>query len=277
MKYFKIIPLVIWCISTFQLSGQVTPLPQAHAHNDYEHTRPLQDALDNGFISVEADIYLIDNELYVAHDKPTWKDSTRTLRHLYLNPLLARVKTNRGKIYSNYDDFFYLMIDIKSHGDSTYQVLREQLMDYQAILCMVHDTTEERNKPVKVFLSGHATRRPLQRILNEPVKIAAIDGVPAELGQGIPASLMPVVSMDYRKLLTWKGEGRIDATERKKLQDLVQRTHAERKKLRLWAAPDVLELWTFLLDNGVDLINTDRLPQLRQYLLQRNDKTTNRN
>src|SRR5262249_1980163 len=33
-----------------------TPLIHAHAHNDYEHTRPLFDALDQGFCSVEADI-----------------------------------------------------------------------------------------------------------------------------------------------------------------------------------------------------------------------------
>ena len=26
-----------------------TPLPQAHAHNDYEHERPLLDALEQGF------------------------------------------------------------------------------------------------------------------------------------------------------------------------------------------------------------------------------------
>ncbi|MEU9588105.1 hypothetical protein AB0D70_32420, partial [Streptomyces werraensis] len=38
------------------------PLPRAHAHNDYEHDRPLLDALDHGFTSVEADIYLVDGE-----------------------------------------------------------------------------------------------------------------------------------------------------------------------------------------------------------------------
>ena len=37
---------------------QVVPLPNAHAHNDYEHKRPLFDALDHGFCSVEADVFL---------------------------------------------------------------------------------------------------------------------------------------------------------------------------------------------------------------------------
>ncbi|HEY3560402.1 MAG TPA: glycerophosphodiester phosphodiesterase family protein, partial [Kribbella sp.] len=38
-------------------------LPSAHAHNDYDHRRPLQDALDRGFNSVEADVWLVDGEL----------------------------------------------------------------------------------------------------------------------------------------------------------------------------------------------------------------------
>ena len=44
------------------------PLWRAHAHNDYEHPRPLFDALDHRFGSVEADIYLVGDQLLVAHD-----------------------------------------------------------------------------------------------------------------------------------------------------------------------------------------------------------------
>ncbi|MFM7555618.1 MAG: hypothetical protein ACKPAH_10035, partial [Verrucomicrobiota bacterium] len=35
-------------------------LPQAHSHNDYEQKRPLLEALDHGFCSVEADVYLVE-------------------------------------------------------------------------------------------------------------------------------------------------------------------------------------------------------------------------
>jgi len=45
------------------------PLLRAHSHNDYAHTRPLLDALDQGFCSVEADIYLENGQLLVGHDK----------------------------------------------------------------------------------------------------------------------------------------------------------------------------------------------------------------
>jgi hypothetical protein len=42
-------------------------ISQGHAHNDYLHDRPLLDALDAGFSSVEADIFLVDDQLLVAH------------------------------------------------------------------------------------------------------------------------------------------------------------------------------------------------------------------
>ena len=76
----------------------VVPLMQAHAHNDYRHASPLHDALAHGFTSVEADIFLVDDDLYVAHDR---RDITpeRTLRALYLDPLRERVRKNGGKVY----------------------------------------------------------------------------------------------------------------------------------------------------------------------------------
>ena len=52
------------------------PLANAHAHNDYEHDRPLLDALDEGFTSIEADVFLVEGQLLVA--PKTW---AATLAH----------------------------------------------------------------------------------------------------------------------------------------------------------------------------------------------------
>jgi len=40
----------------------VVPLLHAHAHNDYLHKPPLLAALEHGFTSVEADIFLVDGK-----------------------------------------------------------------------------------------------------------------------------------------------------------------------------------------------------------------------
>lgn len=108
-------------------------LERAHAHNDYEHERPLYDALDNGFKSVEADVWLVDGELLVAHDREAVQPG-RTLESLYLAPLRETIKRNRGSVYRGDPDNFTLLIDIKSEGVSTYLALHRELRRYQQIL-----------------------------------------------------------------------------------------------------------------------------------------------
>src|SRR5262245_51794473 len=71
----------------------------AHAHNDYEHARPLLDALEQNFDSVEADVHLVDGQLLVAHDRKDAR-ADRTLEKLYLDPLGERVKQNGGWVYT---------------------------------------------------------------------------------------------------------------------------------------------------------------------------------
>ena len=81
--------LVLITVAFAAETAAVAPLAQAHAHNDYEHDRPLLDALDHGFTSVEADIYLVDGALLVAHNRRDVKPE-RTLEKLYLDPLQER-------------------------------------------------------------------------------------------------------------------------------------------------------------------------------------------
>lgn len=49
----------------------VTPIRRTHAHNDYEHKHPLFDALDQGFCSVEADIWINKDGVLVATRRST--------------------------------------------------------------------------------------------------------------------------------------------------------------------------------------------------------------
>src|SRR5262249_42811320 len=96
----------------------VVPLKHAHAHNDYEHKRPLFDALACGFCSVEADIFLRGNQLLVGHS-PLDLRPERTLEKLYLDPLRERITANRGRVYPGGPTVF-LLIDVKTEAKTTY-------------------------------------------------------------------------------------------------------------------------------------------------------------
>src|SRR5580658_8804924 len=113
--------------------AQLPPLIHAHAHNDYEHTQPLFDALGHGFASVEADIHLVDGRLLVAHNRSQVKPD-RTLQALYLDPLRARAAKFGGRIYPKGDPTFYLLIDTKTSANETWPVLRKVLYDYPDLL-----------------------------------------------------------------------------------------------------------------------------------------------
>src|SRR5947207_10532669 len=96
----------------------VVPLIRAHAHNDYEQKRPLFDALERGFCSIEADVWLVDGRLLVAHDRKNARPE-RTLEALYLDPLRERILQNGGRVYRD-GPTVTLLIDVKSDATNTY-------------------------------------------------------------------------------------------------------------------------------------------------------------
>lgn len=239
----------------------LTPLARAHAHNDYAHVRPLLDALDQGFCSVEADIHLVDGVLLVAHDRHAVKPE-RTLRALYLEPLHRQVRANGGRVYRDGPPFF-LLIDFKGDPAATWAVLKQELAAYRDMLTEFHGV-EVRTNAVTVVLSGNSPRALLA---TEPVRWAAIDGRPPDLERNPDPALVPWISESWGRLFQWRGRGDFPEADRTKLADLVRQAHAQGRRLRFWGAPDMPARWQIEFEAGVDLINTDRLAALRAFLL----------
>jgi len=241
------------------------PLVRAHAHNDYEHKRPLLDALEQGFCSVEADVWLIDGELRVAHDLEDARPG-RTLQKLYLEPLRARVQQNGGRVFRD-GPAIILMIDVKSDATNTYRVLREVLQGYESMLTRFTPNQTVTNA-VTVVISGNRT---LDWMRREPARLAAYDGRLADLEQG-PATtphLIPLISDNWTQHFQWRAQpadGPMPEEERAKLRKLVQRAHRQGRLLRLWGTPEQQAAWRELKEAGVDLINTDDLAGLARYL-----------
>jgi len=237
------------------------PLLHAHAHNDYEHKRPLFDALDHGFCSVEADIYLVGNRLLVAHNKSDVKPE-RTLQALYLDPLRERVKRNGGRVYANGPECT-LLVDIKSDWHALYPVLRRTLTDYAEILTTFSEN-EIHTNAIRVILSGN---RALEMFTNQPIRYAAMDGTLDYLKSDKPAGLLPWISSNWGQSFKWSGQGAISAEEKLKLKDIVQQAHAKGRLVRFWGGPDQENFWREMIKDGVDLINTDDLSGLQKFFL----------
>ncbi len=244
---------IAWCQET-------TSYRQAHAHNDYLHERPLLDALDCGFGSVEADIYLVDGKLLVAHTQSELSPD-RTLRSLYLDPLRDRVQKRSGKVHSDCPSFT-LLIDIKSDGKSTYQALNSLLSEYRDVFSYV-DGDKEHAGAVTAIVSGN---RAIEVISADSVRYVGIDGRLSDLESDLPSHLLPLISDNWTSHFKWRGVGEIPEADRIKLTSIIERAHKKKRLVRFWATPDNAIVWAALKDAGVDLINTDDLKGLIGFL-----------
>ena len=263
-----LVPILLICsCGNFSTPAGPTPLLRAHAHNDYEHDRPLYDALDHGFTSVEADIHLADGDLYVAHDSDEITPN-RMLRSLYLEPLNRRIAQNAGRVYPNGPQFT-LFIDIKTEAVATYKVLSKMLAEYESIFT-TFDSNGRTDKAVVAIVSGN---RHASLMESEAIRYAGCDGRLEDLESDAPATLIPIISDNWTKHFSFNGTGSMSAKERQKLKKIVETAHKKGQRVRFWATPDRPSparqtLWRELLSNGVDLLNTDDLKGLQQFLLQ---------
>lgn len=262
-EFYTSLALCLTALSFTCAAQTVTtaPLLRAHAHNDYEHTRPLLDALDQGFCSVEADVWLVEGELLVAHElKKVSKE--RTLQKLYLDPLLERVKANGGSVYTN-GPTVTLFIDFKTEATNTYHALTAALKPYANMLTAFTPNSTETHA-VTIIVSGN---RPRELMASASLRYVSYDGRLDDLK--IPASphLIPMISDNWGKHFKWRAKGPLPEQEQTKLKALVVQAHAQGRRIRFWNAPDSPAGWSVLLEADVDLINTDNLVGVHDFLM----------
>ncbi|MFF9585375.1 phosphatidylinositol-specific phospholipase C/glycerophosphodiester phosphodiesterase family protein [Streptomyces achromogenes] len=243
------------------------PLWRAHAHNDYAHPRPLLDALDHRFGSVEADVFLVGGGLLVGHETSDL-DPSRTLESLYLEPLAARVAARHGSVYRGAHRPLQLLVDIKTEGAATYLELDRRLRRYPHLFTRyAHGRVHP--GPVTVVVSGdRAARTPMAA---QTERRAFYDGRLTDLAGPAPASFAPLISDNWTQNFTWTGTGTFPDAERRRLRSITAAAHARGQRVRFWATPDTAgpardALWTELLAAGVDHLNTDDLAGLETFL-----------
>lgn len=233
---------------------------RGHAHNDYLQERPLLEALERGFASIEADVFLRDGQLLIGHTEFDLRPE-RTLEGMYLQPLRERLARTPGNDLPPGPPLI-LLIDIKSDAASTWDALHPLLLKYREILS---ETVAGKFQPraVRVIISGN---RATDRILAARPQLAGIDGRLSDLASSLRADEMPLLSDAWSRHFQWRGSGPMPDEEAQRLRDVVAKAHAAGRLVRFWATPETAPLWQELRAAGVDLIGTDQLNRLEEFL-----------
>jgi alkaline phosphatase len=245
MKLF--IACLILIFSGFVGAGQKVLI---HSHNDYETAEPLLNAIRNRAYSLEADVYLVNDTLKVAHDK---KDLTKasSLFTLYIQPIVNLFRTHNGRIS---DDAAYMpvfMIDIKENGDAVLTKLVSMLTTHASVF-------DRKMNPgaIQIVISGDRGDR--LKWTTWPSFIL-FDG---RIGEQYDKPLLERVAFISDSYFNYARH--TDSTDYL-IKQLAEKSHQMEKLLRLWAIPDNPSSWSHLRKLGVDIINTDNVSECRRY------------
>ncbi|PSR52817.1 alkaline phosphatase [Adhaeribacter arboris] len=261
MRQSTIILFFLLFIDQHLRAQRVYTAANVHAHNDYQQSLPFFNAYTHQVGSIEADLFLQDNELYVAHEAKEISPE-RTLDVLYLQPLQAQIKKNKGSAYPHSTAILQILIDLKTNGTTTLPVLMRKLANYPEI----------RNNPtIQLVISGE---RPNPETWSKYPSYIYFDATPGVNYTAEQLKKIRLFSASFRSYSQWNGEGSLEAAAEAKIRQAIDSAHQLNKKWRFWATPDNANTWQTLMQFKVDFIGTDDVTGLTSYL---NKLPTNKN
>ena len=228
--------------------------PIGHCHNDYRLHSPFTTAFEAGMGSIEADVYCVKGELYVAHS-PFQIKGKRTLDRLYLEPIVEMVR--QGKAHP-----LQLLIDVKYRPKATLRKIIEQLEQYPTVF--------NENSPITIIISG---KRPPKEDWDSYPPYIFFDGRPFEIYTEAQQKRIGMISFNFKHYKPdWSKNKIKDVSPLKRMVDLC---HAKGERIRFWNAPDNKTVWQRLLELGVDIINTDNPVKLNLFFQKVDAAVTN--
>lgn len=247
-----VIVLVVFVSSTNAQPVHYT-ISNAHSHNDYEQKKPFWLAYNHGFGSIEADIFLLDDSLFIAHDTIELK-ARRTLESFYIKPLAKLVAKNGGYPYADSVKQLQLLIDIKTDSIHTLDKLISMLQKYPTLI---------NNKAIKFVITGN---RPDEALFTSYPSFIYFDG---ELFKNYSKEALTRISLlsdDFQTYVHWNGTGTPTPNQIRVLTTAINKAHQLDKPVRFWNSPDFINAWKQFMHLGVDYINTDHIAALSSFL-----------
>ena len=221
-----------------------------HSHNDYANSIPFYLAFQNGFGSIEADIFAVNGSLLVAHGKQDL-NAERSLKKLYLDPILHQFDSGQRRQ-------LILLIDIKDDYKTCLTLLSKELEPLKKYL-----TTSNKKKYITIAISGN---RPSPGEYNNYPKYIFFDDDLKKTHSKEQWERVRLVSLPLYSVTRWNGVDKLSAADSIQWKKRIDSVHAAGKRIRFWAAPDTELSWQAQMNLGVDLIGTDNIKELAEFI-----------
>ncbi|NJB87397.1 alkaline phosphatase [Lewinella marina] len=239
-----------WLTACLFLLAATPLLAQAeyrvHSHNDYLQDVPFWQAYSSGAASIEADLILRHDTLYVAHAQQEI-DPGVTFSGTYLEEL-ARL-AGKGNLRP-----VRLLIDLKTEAYATLDRVVAAITAYPELA---------RGDLVTFIISGN--RPPPEEYANYPDFIY-FDHQNLDDLDRVDLSRVAMISQSFRRYSVWNGYGRMTAQDLARVDSVIQRAQNTGTPFRFWATPDTKTAWATFARLGVDYINTDQPAAARAFL-----------
>ena len=234
-------------LAGLKVSAQEYPV-FIHSHNDYDRIVPFWTAYSQKLYSYEADVYLVDGVICVAHDR---EDVTpeRNLKDMYIDPIVSVYKANDGKPWAGAKHGIQLLVDIKDSCAPTMAALVEAFGQYPEVF-------DRSVNPygVQIAITGNF---PKPEDFDKYPKFMGIDGrlninyTPEQLERVV------LISEDLCDFVKWNGKGLMLPDQEKELKAVIDRVHKMGKPIRFWATPECETTYYTFYNFGIDFVNTD--------------------
>ena len=200
-----------------------------HSHNDYAQERPFWGAYEAGAISIEADIWMVNRKIYVAHDREDIMEDA-LITQLYLDPIKKVMADNGGRAYADGRPL-QLLVDLKNGRVHNPDAVR---------LLVAGDAVEAKDftsYPDFVFFDGRPGR----------------DYTAGQLAR------VPLISQAKSSYTSWSGVILpLPETDAQKIRADVEAAAKLGCGFRVWGFPDTELGWETALSLGVSYINSDK-------------------
>ncbi|WP_234733049.1 phosphatidylinositol-specific phospholipase C/glycerophosphodiester phosphodiesterase family protein [Tellurirhabdus bombi] len=230
---------------------------QIHSHNDYVKAEPFWGAYNARAASIEADVFLVDGKLLVAHTKEELAKAP-TLDSLYLKPIARLFDQHKNKVSPDRKYMFQLVIDVKDDGVETLKKIQEAIAPYRTCF-------DRALNPMAIQLIISGNRPAVAAWVDYPAYLQ-FDGRPNEVYDSETLKHVGLISDSFHNYSRWKGEGELTDRDRETLKRIIKRAHGQSKPIRFWATPDTPTAWKQLTRLDVDFINTDRVKECAETL-----------